>query len=156
MAYISDYELFNRGARKTKSEQVLIDAHKTKVAHRQEIQEKQIEEIFQLAEQKDKDWQQKAEVLDKHQYLARKLPHLECQCQGKCVNAMMICSHCWWNNITIPYSDIPVCKNCQTDSLKYQEIFLSNYENPHEEYRKYEKCSRWCLWHDYFFDQLDF
>lgn len=157
--YLSDSEYLKVGGqyqRKTKDDHKMVEAKKVKVDYQQAVKQEQIHKREIVQERETLKWQQKAELMNKMQYLSKKLPHLECKYDGKCLQMTEgCCSHCWWNNITIPYEDIQECKLCAQDVEKYKEILSQELEDPDREYRKHEKCSRWCLWHDYFFAQVD-
>lgn len=156
--YISDYDLVERWDRKTKQDFVLQAADKTKAKKQQEVKQVQMEKRGEIKKQKEEKWVQKAAFVDKFQYLAKKLPYLECKYEGRCSQTSetqkSICSACWWNNITIPFSEIQTCSKCAQDAEKYKQLLEGEYEDVNFEYRKHETCSRWCLWHDYFFAQI--
>ena len=86
---------------------------------------------------------------NKYEYLESKSPKLPCLNMCKEYSEILgetVCGTCFWNNIILPYENIPECSRCVKD---FEEL-KKNIKNNNGIITVRLECTENCLWFEWF------
>jgi len=99
----------------------------------------------------------KTDYSNKYSYLQSKFKKIKCA--NNCIELRkqykkpIQCGICFWNNVTLPYENIPPCSRCTNDMKSFKAKLFQIQESKESNKKTIllkAECGKYCLWWDWF------